>query len=395
MFVNLLSVFDNCRSAGLHIAVICHCRVETVNPPEGEAYTMYTIKINAPAKQAITAKEKLKEWGDAILFCNYVTTFTDGGKAKGGELRAVYTEHRATWEAKNRHGMPAVMAMDAGEISRLLFGAGCGPSGNAPAGEKQAPPPAQQEKPAPSLADQLAAVINDVPGALNFLAYKKEIQPGQGLEAVSENSPPSSSPPPTGSTRPFCNTTPLPPNETRHLHQRRPRNRACRPLPGRSGIRRQPGRPAKILSDIAGPRPAPATELLRPSLLPKLAQCPCYVSSPDAGEAAQRGTRMDAAFRALLMGVDEFRACEHLKADEKESILWAVKTVRTLCSGEEVIADKTAAPSRNGTPRDRRGSGLPLSRAGQTLRPQKRPNPQLLGTAGLLREILHGTGIHG
>ena len=37
---------------------------------------MYTIKINAPAKQAITAKEKLKEWGDAILFCNYVTTFT-------------------------------------------------------------------------------------------------------------------------------------------------------------------------------------------------------------------------------------------------------------------------------------------------------------------------------
>lgn len=71
---------------------------------------------------------------------------------------------------------------------------------------------------------------------------------------------------------------------------------------------------------------------------------------PDAGEAAQRGTRMDAAFRDLLMGVDEFRACEHLQADEKKSILWAVKTVRTLCSGEEVIADKTVAPSRNGTP---------------------------------------------
>ena len=28
----------------------------------------------------------------------------------------------------------------------------------------------------------------------------------------------------------------------------------------------------KILADIAGPRPAPATELLRPSLLPKLAK---------------------------------------------------------------------------------------------------------------------------
>lgn len=182
MFVNLLSVFDNCRNAGLHIAVICHCRVETVNPPEGEAYTMYTIKINAPAKQAITAKEKLKEWGDAILFCNYVTTFTDGGKAKGGELRAVYTEHRATWEAKNRHGMPAVMAMDAGEISRLLFGEGCGPSGNAPAGEKQVPPPAASV--GDRQADALAAVIDHAKDALAFMISRGIITAGQGLEEV-------------------------------------------------------------------------------------------------------------------------------------------------------------------------------------------------------------------
>lgn len=96
----------------------------------------------------------------------------------------------------------------------------------------------------------------------------------------------------------------------------------------------------KVLADIAGPRPAPSTELLRPSLLPKLAQCSCFVSSPNAGEAAERGTRMDTAFRNLLMGVDEFKACQHLQPDEKESVLWAVKTVRMLCSGEEVIADK-------------------------------------------------------
>lgn len=96
----------------------------------------------------------------------------------------------------------------------------------------------------------------------------------------------------------------------------------------------------KVLADITGPRPAPSTELLRPSLLPKLAQCSCFVSSPNAGEAAERGTRMDTAFRNLLMGVDEFKACQHLQPDEKESVLWAVKTVRMLCSGEEVIADK-------------------------------------------------------
>jgi hypothetical protein len=97
---------------------------------------------------------------------------------------------------------------------------------------------------------------------------------------------------------------------------------------------------SKVLKDIAGTCPAPSMELLRPSLLPKLAQCPCFVSSSDAGEAAERGTRMDTAFRDLLMGVDEFKACEHLEADGKESVLWAVKMVRMLCSGEEVVVDK-------------------------------------------------------
>ncbi len=95
----------------------------------------------------------------------------------------------------------------------------------------------------------------------------------------------------------------------------------------------------KILADIAGARPAPPAELLRPSLLPKLAQCPCFVSAPDEWEAARRGTRMDTAFRSLLMGVDEFKACQHLQADEKDAVLWAAGTVRMLCAREEVIAD--------------------------------------------------------
>lgn len=95
----------------------------------------------------------------------------------------------------------------------------------------------------------------------------------------------------------------------------------------------------KVLSDIFRPRKL-STELLRPSMLPKLAQCPCFVSSPIAGDAAERGTRMDTAFRSLFMGADEFKACQHLKADEKESVLWAEQAVRMLCSGEEVIVDK-------------------------------------------------------
>lgn len=109
----------------------------------------------------------------------------------------------------------------------------------------------------------------------------------------------------------------------------------------------------KVLANLHGePTPRRAsTELLRPSLLPKLAECPCFVSSPDAGEAAERGTRMDTAFRDLLMGVDEFKACQHLQADEKDSVLWAVQAARMLCSGEEIIVDKKRCAFQKWHPR--------------------------------------------
>lgn len=178
--MDLLSRLNTLMSAGMNVVLVGHSRrVKFEMPETAGAYDKHELNLSKFVAPLV------KEWADAMLFCNFVVTVQDG-KGHGGNQRMVYTSPSAPWEAKNRHGMPAVMAMDAGEISRLLFGEGGGPSGNAPAGEKQAPPPAQQEKPAPSLADQLAAVINDVPGALNFLAYKKEIQPGQGLEAVSE-----------------------------------------------------------------------------------------------------------------------------------------------------------------------------------------------------------------
>ena len=72
---------------------------------------------------------------------------------------------------------------------------------------------------------------------------------------------------------------------------------------------------------------------LRPSMLPKLAQCPCFESLPFAGEAAQRGTLMDVAARLLLETENEetaFAGLTHFegKADEKEGVRWAVRMTR-------------------------------------------------------------------
>ena len=77
--------------------------------------------------------------------------------------------------------------------------------------------------------------------------------------------------------------------------------------------------------------------MIRHSSLPKLAQCPCYESNPVAGPAAERGTKMDAAFRPMLMGkpveVD-------LTTEELEAVAWAVSTARTLADGAPIEADE-------------------------------------------------------
>lgn len=184
--MELLLRLNTLMSAGMNVVLVGHSRRVKFEVPEtAGSYDKYELNLSKYVAPLV------KEWADAMLFCNFVVTVQDG-KGHGGNQRMVYTSPSAPWEAKNRHGMPAVMAMDAGEISRLLFTTDSDSSGSAPANDapqtndEQAPPPAQQEKTAPSLADQLSAVIKDVPGALAFLAYKKEIQPGQGLEAVSE-----------------------------------------------------------------------------------------------------------------------------------------------------------------------------------------------------------------
>lgn len=76
----------------------------------------------------------------------------------------------------------------------------------------------------------------------------------------------------------------------------------------------------------------------RPSALPKLAACVKYESQPFAGAAASRGTRMDEAFRHLLMG--EMDAIDALDEMDADAVSWAVKTVETLALGSPVLADE-------------------------------------------------------
>jgi hypothetical protein len=78
---------------------------------------------------------------------------------------------------------------------------------------------------------------------------------------------------------------------------------------------------------------------IRHSALDKLDLCPCFESNPVSGPAAERGTRMDAAYRGLLMG--ERQPFLSLPEDEQDSVMWAVQTAKELADGHEIIADET------------------------------------------------------
>jgi len=77
---------------------------------------------------------------------------------------------------------------------------------------------------------------------------------------------------------------------------------------------------------------------IRHSALDKLDLCPCFESNPVSGPAAERGTRMDLAFRGLLMGERQpFLALSDL---EQDSVMWAVQTAKDVACYHEIISDE-------------------------------------------------------
>jgi hypothetical protein len=94
------------------IILLCHTKVATFKNPEGPDYDRYQPDCNAKT-WGLTHK-----WSDVVLFGNYevvVSGGTTGDKAKKGkafgQTRMMYTERHASYDAKNRLGLPAEIEM--------------------------------------------------------------------------------------------------------------------------------------------------------------------------------------------------------------------------------------------------------------------------------------------
>ena len=107
----LMGGFDSLRlNKGMNIVLISHAEVKRHEPPDGEPYDRYQIKLHKRAWSL------WQEWSDMVLFANYrrrAIKTKDGGnkgqdkfRAEGSGERCVYCDERPAYLAKNRWGLP-------------------------------------------------------------------------------------------------------------------------------------------------------------------------------------------------------------------------------------------------------------------------------------------------
>jgi hypothetical protein len=105
----IIDGFNRLRKRGMAIVVLAHNEIKRFNPPDGEGYDRYQIKLHH------TAAETLEEWADCVLFANY-QTYVDVKSKKvvnaANPTRVIYTSDRPAWRAKTRYALPDTLPLD-------------------------------------------------------------------------------------------------------------------------------------------------------------------------------------------------------------------------------------------------------------------------------------------
>lgn len=117
-FGKLLNLLGECVDRGLNVVVTAHAAiVKFEQPDEMGAYDRWEMKLSRRQVAPL-----LKEWADAVLFANFKTMVVSDKKGEkykgtGGKNRVLYATHAASWDAKNRWGLPDEVPMDYAQIA--------------------------------------------------------------------------------------------------------------------------------------------------------------------------------------------------------------------------------------------------------------------------------------
>jgi hypothetical protein len=111
----LLLELDRLRAAkGMEIILLAHAALRNVTNPSGPDYSRYECKLHKGAAAL------LREWTDVNLFAVHDETVSKArgemkAKVTGTGKRVLHTERTPTWDAKNRHGLPAQLPLSYAE----------------------------------------------------------------------------------------------------------------------------------------------------------------------------------------------------------------------------------------------------------------------------------------
>ena len=117
-FGKLLNLLGECVDRDLNVVVTAHAAiVKFEQPDEIGVYDRWEMKLSRRQVAPL-----LKEWADAVLFANFKTMVVADKKGEkykgtGGKNRVLYATHAASWDAKNRWGLPDEVPMDYAQIA--------------------------------------------------------------------------------------------------------------------------------------------------------------------------------------------------------------------------------------------------------------------------------------
>lgn len=117
-FAKLLDALSDVADSGVNVVVAAHAQMRKFEQPDEAApYDRWELKLQKKCAPM------LKEWADAVLFLNWKTVVEvvgEGKSAKGkarNARRAMFCQHHACWDAKNRWGLAEEAPLDYASIA--------------------------------------------------------------------------------------------------------------------------------------------------------------------------------------------------------------------------------------------------------------------------------------
>lgn len=116
---DLLNRLDRVIAKGVNVVLLAHAQMRKLESPDEPPYDRWELKVSKKVAPLV------KEWSDILLFMNYeVMVVEENGrnKAKGKGKRAMYANHKPTYDAKNRYGLADRLELSFDELREVYEG---------------------------------------------------------------------------------------------------------------------------------------------------------------------------------------------------------------------------------------------------------------------------------